>query len=77
MCAHREAVGGEEGMEHVLRAMCGDLMMNIHLAGLRGLDEVNRDILVRKRNCINHVGGYNRNCAYASAICSPFMLTLG
>lgn len=44
--AYGLAIGGEEGVKHVLRAMCGDLTMNMHLAGLRGLDEVNRDILV-------------------------------
>ncbi|KAL2280201.1 hypothetical protein FJTKL_12668 [Diaporthe vaccinii] len=46
--AYGLAIGGEEGVRHVLRAMCGDLMMNMHLAGLRGLDEVNKDILVKE-----------------------------
>lgn len=46
--AYGLALGGEEGVKHVLRAICGDLMMNMHLAGLRGLDEVTRDILVRE-----------------------------
>lgn len=46
--AYGLAIGGEEGVRHVLRSMCGDLMLNMHLAGLRGLDEVTRDILVRE-----------------------------
>ncbi|KAI3399108.1 hypothetical protein diail_7687 [Diaporthe ilicicola] len=46
--AYGLAIGGEEGVRHVLRAMCGDLMMNMHLAGLRGVDEVSRDILVKE-----------------------------
>lgn len=46
--AYGLAIGGEGGVRHVLRAMCGDLMMNMHLAGLRGLDEVNKDILVKE-----------------------------
>ncbi|KAL1858731.1 hypothetical protein Daus18300_009865 [Diaporthe australafricana] len=46
--AYGLAIGGEEGVRHVLRAMCGDLMMNMHLAGLRGVDEVSREILVKE-----------------------------
>lgn len=46
--AYGLAIGGEEGVRHVLRAMCGDLMMNMHLAGLRGIDEVRRDILLKE-----------------------------
>ncbi|ROW08696.1 hypothetical protein VPNG_06452 [Cytospora leucostoma] len=46
--AYGLAIGGEEGVRHVLRATCGDLMMNMHLAGLRGVNEVKRDILVKE-----------------------------
>lgn len=46
--AYGLAIGGEEGVRHVLRSICGDLMLNMHLAGLRGLDEVNRDVLVKE-----------------------------
>ncbi|KUI64106.1 putative lactate 2-monooxygenase PB1A11.03 [Cytospora mali] len=46
--AYGLAIGGEEGVRHVLRAMCGDLMMNMHLAGLKGVDDVKRDILVKE-----------------------------
>lgn len=42
------AIGGEEGVRHVLRATCGDLIMNMHLAGLRNIDEVKREILVKE-----------------------------
>ncbi|TVY88516.1 putative lactate 2-monooxygenase [Lachnellula willkommii] len=40
-------LGGEEGVRHVLRALCGEIVMGMHLAGLRTLEDVNRDILVR------------------------------
>ncbi|KAF3763267.1 hypothetical protein M406DRAFT_49010 [Cryphonectria parasitica EP155] len=46
--AYGLAIGGEEGVKHVLRSICGDLLMNMHLAGLRGLDEVTKDILVKE-----------------------------
>lgn len=46
--AYGLAIGGEEGVKHVLRSVCGDFMMNMHLAGLRGLDEVTRDVLVKE-----------------------------
>lgn len=46
--AYGLAIGGEEGVKHVLRAMCGDLLMNMHLAGLRNLEETNREILVKE-----------------------------
>lgn len=46
--AYGLALGGEEGVRHVLRALCGDLMMNMHLAGLRNLGEVKREILVKE-----------------------------
>ncbi|ROV90993.1 hypothetical protein VSDG_07668 [Cytospora chrysosperma] len=46
--AYGLAIGGEEGVRHVLRAICGDLMMNMHLAGLKGVEDVKRDILVKE-----------------------------
>lgn len=46
--AYGLAIGGEEGVRHVLRAMCGDLMMNMHLAGLRGVDELKKEVLVKE-----------------------------
>lgn len=46
--AYGLAIGDEEGAKHILRAICGNFMMNIHLSGSKGLDEVDRDILVRE-----------------------------
>lgn len=46
--AYGLAIGGEEGVRHVLRSLGGGLLLDMHLAGLRGLDEVTRDILVRE-----------------------------
>ncbi|KAL6858332.1 hypothetical protein ACO1O0_005793 [Amphichorda felina] len=46
--AYGLALGGEEGVRHVLRAIAGDLLMNMHLAGLRSLKEVDRDILIKE-----------------------------
>lgn len=40
-------LGGEEGVQHVLRSLCGEVVLNMHLAGLRTIDEVNRDCLVK------------------------------
>jgi isopentenyl diphosphate isomerase/L-lactate dehydrogenase-like FMN-dependent dehydrogenase len=42
------AMGGEEGVRHVLRSLSGDLVMNMHLSGLRDISEVTRDILVKE-----------------------------
>jgi lactate 2-monooxygenase len=41
-------LGGEEGVKHVIRSLCGEIIMNMHLAGLPTLKDVNRDILVRE-----------------------------
>lgn len=46
--AYGLALGGEDGVRHVLRAMTGDLVMNMHLAGFRTLAELNRDALVKE-----------------------------
>ncbi|KAI9151914.1 L-lactate dehydrogenase (cytochrome) [Paramyrothecium foliicola] len=42
------AMGGEEGVRHILKAICGDLVMNMHLSGLRNISEVTKDILVKE-----------------------------
>jgi len=42
------ALGGEEGVRHVLRALCGEVVLNMHLAGLRTLDEVTREVVVKE-----------------------------
>lgn len=41
------ALGGEEGVRHVFRALCGEVVMGMHLAGFQNLKQVDRDILVR------------------------------
>lgn len=46
--AYGLAIGGEDGVRHVLRSLWGDALMNMHLGGLRDLKEVNRDILVKE-----------------------------
>ena len=46
--AYGLALGGEDGVRHVLSAMCGDLTMNMHLAGLRQMSEASQDILARE-----------------------------
>ncbi|KAJ7740206.1 FMN-dependent dehydrogenase [Mycena maculata] len=48
--AYGLALGGEDGVKHVLRAMCGDLLMNMHLAGYRDLGEVNRDAIIKEED---------------------------
>ena len=40
-------LGGEAGVQHVLRSLCGEVVLNMHLAGLMTIDEVNRDCLVK------------------------------
>jgi lactate 2-monooxygenase len=51
------ALGGEEGVAHVLRSLCGEIVLNMHLAGLRTLDEVNRDVIVRDDDMWLRLGG--------------------
>lgn len=46
--AYGLAIGGEDGVRHVLRALCGDLLMNMHLAGVRSLGELSRDLLAKE-----------------------------
>ncbi|KAJ7699202.1 FMN-dependent dehydrogenase [Mycena rosella] len=46
--AYGLALGGEDGVRHVLRALCGDLLMNMHLAGYRSLNEVDRDAIIKE-----------------------------
>lgn len=46
--AYGLAIGGEEGVKHVLKSLCGDFTMTMHLAGLRNLGEVTRDVLIKE-----------------------------
>jgi lactate 2-monooxygenase len=44
------ALGGEQGVGHVLRSLLGDLELTLHLAGIEsaGSEHLNRDVLVRE-----------------------------
>ena len=43
-------MGGQEGVEHVLKALIGELSLNLHLSGIPSLDKqkLNKDCLVRE-----------------------------
>ena len=43
------AIGGEEGVRHVLKSLLGELQLSLHLMGLGGVDELNRKRLRRVR----------------------------
>jgi lactate 2-monooxygenase len=45
--AYGLAIGGQDGVKHVLNSLMGDAIMNMHLGGLRGISELNRDILIK------------------------------
>lgn len=40
-------LGGEEGVGHVLRALCGELTMNLHLRGVTRLQDLNKGRLLK------------------------------
>jgi isopentenyl diphosphate isomerase/L-lactate dehydrogenase-like FMN-dependent dehydrogenase len=44
------ALGGEEGVSHVLKSLLGDLELTLHLAGIQsaGPEHLNRKVLVRE-----------------------------
>ncbi|KAG9694133.1 FMN-dependent alpha-hydroxy acid dehydrogenase, partial [Aureobasidium melanogenum] len=42
------AIGGEDGVKHILRSLWGDALLNLHLGGQRDLSEVNRDMLIKE-----------------------------
>lgn len=44
------ALGGEEGVSHVLKSLVGDLELTLHLAGIEsaGPKHLNRDVLIRE-----------------------------
>ncbi|EXK76826.1 L-lactate dehydrogenase (cytochrome) [Fusarium oxysporum f. sp. raphani 54005] len=50
--AYGLALRGEDGVKHVLRVICGDLTMNMHLSGLRDINKVTRDILVKESDLV-------------------------
>lgn len=41
------ALGGEEGVMHVLRSLCGELTLNLHLSGTTELKGLTREKLLR------------------------------
>ena len=44
------ALGGEDGVRHVLKSLMGDLQLTLHLAGIESVrpDHLNRKVLVRE-----------------------------
>jgi isopentenyl diphosphate isomerase/L-lactate dehydrogenase-like FMN-dependent dehydrogenase len=44
------ALGGEEGVSHVLKSLVGDLELTLHLAGIESArpEHLNRDVLIRE-----------------------------
>lgn len=44
------ALGGQAGVEHVLKSLCGDLELTLHLSGIPTISReyLNRDVLVRE-----------------------------
>jgi lactate 2-monooxygenase len=42
------ALGGEEGVKHVLKAIAGEIIVNMHMYGIRNLSELTTDVLVRE-----------------------------
>jgi lactate 2-monooxygenase len=45
--AYGLAIGGKEGVKHVLQCLMGDAIMNMHLGGFRSLSDLDRDILIK------------------------------
>ena len=44
------ALGGEQGVSHVLKSLLGDLELTLHLAGIQSAnsEHLNRSVLVRE-----------------------------
>jgi lactate 2-monooxygenase len=53
------ALGGEKGVEHVLKSLVGELELTLHLSGVKsvGKNELNRGLLVREEDLFNSVTG--------------------
>ncbi|KAI4156153.1 MAG: hypothetical protein LQ340_000490 [Diploschistes diacapsis] len=53
------ALGGEEGVQHVLKALVGELDLTLHLAGIPSVDKkhLNRSVLVREDEQFRTVRG--------------------
>jgi lactate 2-monooxygenase len=53
------ALGGEKGVEHVLKSLIGELELTLHLSGIRSVDKkhLNRSVLVREDDLFSGVKG--------------------
>ena len=53
------AMGGEKGVEHVLKSLIGELELTLHLSGIPSVakDELNRSVLVREDELFDNVKG--------------------
>lgn len=53
------ALGGEKGVEHVLKSLVGELELTLHLSGISSVDKryLNRGVLVREDDLFNGVKG--------------------
>jgi isopentenyl diphosphate isomerase/L-lactate dehydrogenase-like FMN-dependent dehydrogenase len=53
------ALGGESGVEHVLRSLVGDLELTLHLAGIPSVDKehLNRSVMAREDDLFSSVKG--------------------
>ncbi|KAI5211057.1 hypothetical protein AUEXF2481DRAFT_46726 [Aureobasidium subglaciale EXF-2481] len=46
--AYGLAIGGQDGVKHVLRSLMGDTLLNMHLGGLTSTYDLKREILVKE-----------------------------
>jgi isopentenyl diphosphate isomerase/L-lactate dehydrogenase-like FMN-dependent dehydrogenase len=53
------ALGGEKGVEHVLKSLVGELELTLHLSGIKsvGKEDLNRGLLVREEGLFDGVKG--------------------
>lgn len=42
------ALGGQAGVEHVIKSLLGETELTMHLAGVKSVRELDRDLLVRE-----------------------------
>jgi len=52
-------MGGEKGVEHVLKSLIGELELTLHLSGIPSVakDDLNRSVLVREDELFDNVKG--------------------
>jgi isopentenyl diphosphate isomerase/L-lactate dehydrogenase-like FMN-dependent dehydrogenase len=53
------ALGGEQGVAHVLKSLMGELELTLHLSGIPSVSkkDLNRSVLVREDDLFNTVKG--------------------